>query len=364
MQLEYDEPSLPETRPYYLREKAFWLIADASLRIGDHEQVVKAAAAGFRAYPDAFYAPDFLFLGGLALLQLERYEEAAKKLDRMIERFPGHANMGDAQYYLGYAYFYQTYFAQAIPIFSRVVEQFPDLGAAPDALFRIAECRFNLSQFEKARQAYREVIDRYPASPLREDALFNIAWCLMEMPPMEGEGGQMTRVAEGFTAYLTHYPQGRHLETARYTLAEISFNEGNYERAHELFNRIVAEFPGSAAAREAEAVLPELREALAYQEYGTGMEVFERAKEQESAELFRQAIDRFEKIWQHYPETLAGVGAKVNVGVCHQRLKEWERAVQAFEVIISEGEKGHPQVSPRVMSFCERRRGTIARKHL
>jgi tetratricopeptide (TPR) repeat protein len=364
MQLAFDEPTLPEGRPYFIREKAFWLVADASLRLENRERVIAQAAAGFAAFPHGYYAPDFLFFGGLAALQLERHEEAATKLNQLLERYPTHSLVGDALYYLGYAYFYQTFFKKAIPIFTRVVEDFPRLSSASDALFRIAECRFNLGLFEEAEQDYRKVIDRYPNSPLREDATYNLAWCLMESATIEEGGEQAAKVVEAFNTYLKRFPKGRHAETARYTLAEISFNQGELERAYELFNQIPEEFPGSTAAKEAQAVLPELREALSYQEYNSAMEVFERAKEQGSAELFRTAIRQFEEVWKHYPETIGGVGAKVNVGVCYQRLKEWKQAVDAFDVIIAAGEKGHPQVTPNVLGFVERRRGTIARKHL
>jgi TolA-binding protein len=364
LQLDFKEDALPQGRPYFIREKAYWLGADASLRLGQHESVVEKAAAGHAAYPDAFYAADFLFLQGLAELQLEQYEKAATTLNRMVERYPAHINGGDARYYLGYAYFYQTFFARAIPVFNQVVEQFPDLDSAPDALFRVAECRFNLGHYEEAQLDYQKVIARYPTSELREEAFYNIAWCLMEITPMQEGGDKTGSVKEAFNNYLTQYPQGRYVETAHYTLAEISFNEGEVERAYALFKGILEQFPGSTAAGEAEAVLPELREALSYQKYNAVVEDFERAKEEGNAQLYREVIQQFEEVWTQYPETMGGVGAKVNIGVCYQRLKEWKQAVEAFDVIIGEAEKGHPQVTPNVLGFVERRRGTIARKHL
>ena len=364
MKLEFDEPALPDGRPYFIREKVYWLMADASLRLEDRESVIVKTTAGLSAFPNGYYAPDFLFLGGLSALQLERHDKASEQLQQLLERFPAHSLVGDVLYYLGYAYFYQTSFDKAIPIFTRVVEEFPHLNSASDALFRIAECRFNLGLFKQAEKDYKKVIQRYPQSPLREDATYNIAWCLMESVAIEEGGEQAVGVVEAFKTYLDQYPKGRHVETAHYTLAEISFNQGELERAYELFSQVLEKFPASVAAEEAQRVLPQLREALSFQQYTSVMTVFERAKEEESVALFRDAIRQFEEVWEEYPETQGGIGSKVNVGVCYQRLKEWESAVEAFDVVISEGEKGNPQVTPNVLGFVERRRGTIARKHL
>ncbi|MBI4531587.1 MAG: tetratricopeptide repeat protein [Candidatus Latescibacteria bacterium] len=357
LNLSFDEPTHPAERPYYLREKAFFLIAEASVRSNDFERAAAEAASGLAAYGNAFYTPDFLFIGGLAALQLDRNAEAATKLTQMIEQYPEHTNAGYAHYYLGYAYFKQTLFAKAIPPFNSVTDHFSNLDVAPDALFRAAECRYNLGQYEEATKDYQKFIDRYPTNSLAEDALYNIVWCWFNLD-------QSSEATKAINAYLARYPQGRHVATARYTLAEISFNEGEYTVAYDLFRKIEKEFPGSPAAQKAASALPELHEALAYSEYNAVVEIFNRAIQQNSQELFREAIPRFEEVWKRYPETMSGVGAKINVGVCYQRLSEWEQAVAAFDLIIAEGKKGHVQITPDIVVFCERRRDTIARKYL
>ena len=360
--LDLDESELPEGRSYYLKEKAFFLSADASIRLERFSQAQTTAKAGLQAYGDDFYTPDFLFISGLAALNLDLGEEAARWLTRMVERFPAHTNTGYAYYYLGYAYFNQTQFSNAARPFSQVVNRYPDLDVAPDALFRLADCRYNLRQFDEARQEYERLARRYPNNDLAEDSLYNLSWCLVNatvgIPERAGES------QEAFAAYLARYPRGRHAATARYTLAEMSFNAGEHDRAHALFRQIQEEYPDSPAAEQAARVMPELLEALAYREYSAVVEDFDRAMDEDDNKLLRAVIPRFEAVWETYPKTSSGVGAKVNVGVCFQRLKEWERAVAAWGEVIDEGEKGNAGVTPHVVAFCERRRGTVMRKHL
>jgi tetratricopeptide (TPR) repeat protein len=362
--LDFAEEPPGAVRPYFVREKAHFLIADARTREEDFASAREAAQAGLKRFAKAFYAPDFLFLDGLAALQLDLNDEAAGSLRELLLRFPEHENAPYARYYLAYAFFNRTLFEPALEEFQRVVELTPDLDIAPDALFRIAECYFNLERFGEAGEAYRRVREQFADSPLREDALYNIAWCALNGLPPGEEMPDMSPVEIAFSAYLEEYPQGKYVAMAQYTLAEIRFNEEDFDRAYDLFSRIERDFPESAAAAQAGRFMPRLLEAIAYREYAVMLEDFNRGLEEENDELLRKMIPKFESLWSQYPETASGVGAKLNIGVCYQNLKEWQAAVETFETIITAGEKGNEQVTPQVLGFAERRRNMIARKFL
>jgi len=363
-QLAVADDSLSADRPYYLSEKAAFLAADAYTRLGDYTQARAAAQRGLADHPAGFYAADLLFLDGTAALQLGQPAAAAARLEEMARRYPEHANAPYAIYYLGYALFNQTQFARALAQFEAVVARYPDLDAAADALFRLAECHYNLEHYAEAAAAYARVIAEYPDTPLREDAMFNIAWCALNSLPAGDEHPDMTPVRRALDDYLAAYPAGRHAATALYTLGEIHFNAGEYAAAHELFSRIQRDYPGSEAALQASQFVPDVREAIAYREYSAVLEDFNRALDAEDKVLLRAVIPRLERIWEQYPTTAAGVGAKVNVGVCYQNLEEWGAAVQTFEAIIAAGAEGNEQVTPQVLGFAERRRDMIAKKHL
>ena len=359
-ELDFKEEGLPPERPYFVAEKALFLLADASIQLQDAATGRAAAAGGQERFPGGFYAPEFLFLGGLAALQLDRQDEAVRRLTQLLEDFPGRDD-GYTRYYLGFAYYNQSRFDEAAGHFAQTAERFPRLDVAVDALFRAGECRFNLKQYELARRTYQAVIDRYPTSTVAENALYNIAWCLTSAAS-GGQGSEET--ARAFSAYAERYPRGRHLPAVRYTLAEMSFNAGDYRLAYGQFRAIQEEYPGSAEAAEAAAVLPQLLEAIAFQEYSAAMEQFNLAVGEEDEAKLRGSIIPLEEVWKRYPDTPGGVAAKVNVGVCLQRLEEWEQAVAVFEEIIAEGEMGNAQVTPEVSEFAQRRRDSIARKHL
>ena len=365
LQLVYEEQEPDAERPYYLREKALFLAADTRVRSGDYTGARADAATGLADYGSGFYAPDFIFLDGMAALQAGRADEAGQRLEEMLRRFPDHDSAPYARYYLAYACFNQTLFDQALVYFGQVVELTPELEVAPDAAFRLAECHYNMEDYDRAAAGYRAVISQYPDDDaLREDAVYNIAWCALNALPAGEEAPDMSPVRQAFSAYLEGYPGGRYVAMAEYTLAEVRFNEGQYDEAYERFVRVEEHFPDSEAAVRAQQFIPRLLEAIAFREYGPVSEVLNVALDQEDDEQLRQLIPQLEKVWERYPETGSGVGAKINVGVCYQNLRQWAAAVEAFEAIIAAGAEGNAQVTEQVMGFSQRRRDMIARRHL
>jgi len=362
--LQFAEPELPATRKYYIKEKARFLMADSHVRLEDFEAAIGAARRGLERFPKGFFAGDMWFLLGLANLQAEKNPEAAEALEALLKDYPDHSNAGYARYYYGYARFNQTHFSDARGIFGELVTRYPELDVTPDARFRRIECLFNLGEFDAAGGEYEEYIRQYPNADMAEDALYNIGWCRMNAVAGIDEASGSTEIRTAFERYLERYPAGRHAPTARYTLAEMVYNEGRYEEAYGLFQRIGTDHPGTDVARRAGEALPELREAVAYKAYEAAMVAFHRAVEADDKELLLAAIPDLEAVWAEYPETSSGIGARVNTGVIYQKLKRWEQAVEIYDSIIAAAERGGEQITDGVLSFVERRSGTIKRKHL
>jgi outer membrane protein assembly factor BamD (BamD/ComL family) len=295
---------------------------------------------------------------------VEQHVEAESRFAQMLRRFPAHESTPYARYYMAYAAYNRTLFDVALDRFGEVLRQTPDLDVAPDAAFRIAECHYNLEHYAEAGAAYRRFTESYPDSPLREDAVYNIAWCVLNALPAGETLPDMTGVKAAFSAYLDAYPDGSYVGMAQYTLAEIRFNEGDYDEAYALFTDIDARFPASPAAAQARQFIPRLLEAIAYREYADLTDDLNRALEAKDRRQLRALIPRLEALWRKYPETGTGVGAKLNIGVCYQNLGEWAAAVETFAAIIAAGDEGNAGVTPQVRGFSERRRAMITRRHL
>ena len=130
----------------------------------------------------------------------------------------------------------------------------------------------------------------------------------------------------------------------------------------DIFRQIEDQYPDTPAASQAAAILPELREAVAYGDYAALTDSLKAASS--DAEAIRALIPRFEQVWRQFPHTSSGIAARANIGVCHQKLGEWQRAVDVFDAILSAAQADSSLLAPNIRAFVERRRATIARKHL
>ena len=115
--------------------------APAAARAGNPEQEYNAALATFRSREHGQAVLDFI---------------------DFIAKHPKHALAGNAQYWIGEAYWAQRDYRQALVEFEKVSEYGP--GKAPDALVKIGLCHARLRDASRAEQAWQRVIREYPKS--------------------------------------------------------------------------------------------------------------------------------------------------------------------------------------------------------
>jgi tol-pal system protein YbgF len=115
--------------------------APAASRSGNPEQEYSAALATFRSREHGQAVLDFI---------------------DFIAKYPKHSLAGNAQYWIGEAYWAQRDYRQALVEFEKVSEYGP--GKAPDALVKIGLCHARLRDASRAEQAWQRVIREYPKS--------------------------------------------------------------------------------------------------------------------------------------------------------------------------------------------------------
>jgi tol-pal system protein YbgF len=115
--------------------------APAASRAGNPEQEYNAALATFRSREHGQAVLDFI---------------------DFIAKHPKHPLAGNAQYWIGEAYWTQRDYRQALVEFEKVSEYGP--GKAPDALVKIGLCHARLRDASRAEQAWQRVIREYPKS--------------------------------------------------------------------------------------------------------------------------------------------------------------------------------------------------------
>ncbi len=106
--------------------------------------------------------PDQEYTAALATFRSREHGQAVLDFIDFIAKNPRHALAGNAQYWIGEAYWAQRDYRQALVEFEKVSEYGP--GKAPDALVKIGLCHARLRDVTRAHQAWQRVIREYPRS--------------------------------------------------------------------------------------------------------------------------------------------------------------------------------------------------------
>src|SRR6266850_581625 len=120
------------------------------------------SAATPRPTPKAGGNPEQEYAAALATYRAREHGQAVIDFLDFIAKYPKHPLAGNAQYWIGEAYWAQRDYRQALVEFEKVFEHGP--AKAPDALLKIGLCYLRLSDVPRAQQAWQRVVNEYPKS--------------------------------------------------------------------------------------------------------------------------------------------------------------------------------------------------------
>ncbi len=127
-------------------------------------RVSPPAASAAPAKPAARAAgnPEQEYAAALATYRAREHGQAVIDFMDFIAKYPKHPLAGNAQYWIGEAYWAQRDYRQALVEFEKVFEH--GQAKAPDALLKIGLCHLRLNDVARAQQAWQRVVNEYPKS--------------------------------------------------------------------------------------------------------------------------------------------------------------------------------------------------------
>jgi len=96
------------------------------------------------------------------LLKEQRYEPAATAFQQFLVEFPDSELADNAQYWLAESHYVTQKFTQALKEFQVVIDRFPGSRKVPDALLKIGYCNYELKRWDAARAALTRVQSEFP----------------------------------------------------------------------------------------------------------------------------------------------------------------------------------------------------------
>lgn len=115
-------------------------------------------------------AADQLYAVAVSNFRAREHGQAVLEFTDFIARYPQHALVANAQFWIGEAYYRQYDYPQALSEYQKVVELDGKGGKAADALLKIGLCFRALNQPDRAREAWQQLVQMYPDSDAARQA--------------------------------------------------------------------------------------------------------------------------------------------------------------------------------------------------
>ena len=106
-------------------------------------------------------APE-IYQSGLEALRAQQYEEAEKKFNKVLNRFPDDKLAGNAQYWLGATYYGRKQYEKSAVAFAKGYQQYHSGTKAPDSLLKLGMSMQMLNKNKEACAAFMSLSKEFP----------------------------------------------------------------------------------------------------------------------------------------------------------------------------------------------------------
>lgn len=243
--------------------RALSLAAVAATAAGDNTAATTALDRLEKEFPKSSFAVN-------TLVRLQ--EQAEKKSDwpqsaalsqRLQMVAAGTETEPFARRSLGWAQFQQKLFAEAADTFSRLAKDFPEHRLAPEAAYYHAEALREGGQLDPAAKAFAAAFESgAPQTPAaagaeREPPLLFVYRSGLQAARLQRQLKQTDAADKTYAAVLQAFPQPDGLDRLLDEWALLNYEAERFDRADELFRRLIDQAPNSDLADNARLSLAE-----------------------------------------------------------------------------------------------------------
>ncbi len=316
--------------------------------------------------------------------RLRKYDDAVKFITQFINsNLPaqGEANIYNANYTLGYAWFQKEQFKNALSYFEPIANgaKANATSIEQDASVRIADCYFMLKDYSKAASLYQSVIDKkytqtdyalyqnamitgvknntekiksltalvklYPSSTLALDAQLEIAQTYI--------ADEKYMEAVPFLNNIINSKEDESLKPRAYLKLGVAYyNNNDNKNALVAYKKLVKQYPQSSESEEAFSIIKDIyveegnpdQYLELMRENGITVNVSEADSLSYTAALNKYnnndcngAIKSFDNYLSKYADGGFSIEAAYYKGICLQKQKDIAGAISAYELVYKKG---------------------------
>ena len=216
------------------------------------------------------------------------------------------------------------------------IEISPDIASSDETLYRLGEEEMKRDS-EKAILYLRQVIDSFPKSFYAQRAKLLIADAYFR----KGDETNMILAAAEYREFIRSYPYSPSAAYSQYQVAMTFYrkmlrpgrDQSKTIQALAEFQKVVADYPASEQAREAQEKIKECEERLAQHEATIG-------RQYHNSRAYQAAVSRLTELMTKYPDYFRMDEVYFYLGSSHFRMGQPEQAVPFLMKVVSDYPQG------------------------
>jgi len=250
-------------------------VADANNRLGDCNFLNREYAAAISNYDQALrmnlYDADYSLFQKAFCLGLQRDNQGKiNNLQILIQNYPKSSYQDDALYELGHTYERVNQPQMAISSYNDLISKYPQSSYKNKALVQLGLVYYNANDFKNSIKSYKQVVEASSGSPEKQSALSGMKNSYLEMNDVDGYLDYTNKLGSGvqvssseqdslsyqaaeklymakdkkarqqFERYLTQFPNGSFALNSNFYLADLLYNDGEFDKALASYEYVIA----------------------------------------------------------------------------------------------------------------------------
>lgn len=323
---------------------------DAYARMGDAHYMLKDYTRAIGTYEKAIelWGVDSDYSSyqiALAYHQMDKHNKVIEHLSGFNTQFSSSTYRDDALYRRGESYIKLQDSEKAIEMFKRIGKEFPNSAFLADAKMKVGLILYNSGNYEESITAFKNIVKDYPATAIAREAISNARSAYVDL-------GDVQSYADWVEDLSFVSISSSELDSTAYESAELQYLKGNYANAFNGFSSYISNYPEGSFKLEAHyyyaqsaTEIDSVEQALSSFEI---VNSFHHNKYtikalRQSAILYKnklvydKALDKYKKLDMLAETVEAQLFAKQGLMDCYFALGNYDNAIEQAQLVLNSG---------------------------
>lgn len=212
----------------------------------------------------------------------------------------------EALFQQGKVYEIQEYYSDAIKSWQALVSNYPKSKRAPEALFKISDLLFKAQQYEKALAGFQEILTRWSKDPIAEDAMLSIA-------EVYYNSDQEAKAVKAYEDFMKKYPDSKKVQSVEEGMQRAAFRKAEKKDDPVMLLEFADKYPKSALVVDA---------------------LYKAGEIYYSTSKFQKAIEVFNRLIENFASDSLAINSNYYIGACFEGMQNFEGAISAYKTFI------------------------------